>query len=536
MTSDDEDYGSDSEYFQGVESDHDDDVLGWAFRRTPCSQAITRESLLAAQKEDLHRVMDMLTVSEQHARTLLMYYRWDFERLSEVFVEKGRDQLFSEAGITVVNSKNRVSPRHSPVTCNICVEDVSPDAVTTMDCGHCFCNNCWTEYFVVQINDGQSKRIRCMEHKCNNICDEAVVRKLVSEKRPDLAEHFDRFLLESYIEDNSKVKWCPSVPHCGNAIRVESDAYCEVECICGLQFCFNCSSDAHSPCSCQMWDLWTQKCQNESETGKWITVYTKPCPKCHKPVEKNGGCNLVICFCGQPFCWLCGGATGSAHTWSNIKGHSCGRYKEESIQKAPYFHELYRYMHYHNHYKAQTDSFMLESKLKETIQYKISVAESKESGIKDYSWVTNGLNQLFRSRRILSYSYPFAYYMFGNYLFKGEMTKQQRELKRNLFEDQQQQLEANVEKLSKYIEKPFHELPIDQIFVARMQIINLSNIVDQLCKKMYDCIENDLLGSLQLTTHNIASYRSKGIEKASELSISWDSDLSSMSVKSPQCR
>lgn len=80
-------------------------------------------------------------------------------------------------------------------------------------------------------------------------------------------------------------------------------------------------------------------------------------------------------------------------------------------------------MHYHNRYKAHIDSMKQEATLKETIQAKIAASESKDSSkIKDYSWVTNGLVRLFRSRRVLSYSYPFAYYMFGDELFKDEMT------------------------------------------------------------------------------------------------------------------
>lgn len=35
----------------------------------------------------------------------------------------------------------------------------------------------------------------------------------------------------------------------------------------------------------------------------------------------------------------------------------------------------------------------------------------------------------------------------------------------------------------------------------------------------YECIENDLLGSLQFGIHNIAPYQSKGIEKATELAV-----------------
>lgn len=46
-----------------------------------------------------------------------------------------------------------------------------------------------------------------MAHKCNAICDESIVKNLVGKKDPDLAEKFERFLLESYIEDNKMVKW-----------------------------------------------------------------------------------------------------------------------------------------------------------------------------------------------------------------------------------------------------------------------------------------------------------------------------------------
>lgn len=141
-------------------------------------------------------------------------------------------------------------------------------------------------------------------------------------------------------------------------------------------------------------------------------------------------------------------------------------------------------MHYHNRYKAHTDSSKLESKLKETILEKVSISEEKESRLRDFSWVTNGLYRLFRSRRVLSYSYPFAFYMFGEELFKDEMTVEEREIKQNLFEDQQQQLESNVEKLSKFLEEPFEQYTDDKVMEIRMQVINLSTITDNLCKKM----------------------------------------------------
>jgi hypothetical protein len=44
--------------------------------------------------------------------------------------------------------------------------------------------------------------------------------------------------------------------------------------------------------------------------------------------------HLLCCCClAQAFCWLCGGATGTRHTWTQIDNHSCGRYKDEADAK-----------------------------------------------------------------------------------------------------------------------------------------------------------------------------------------------------------
>lgn len=95
------------------------------------------------QKEDLRRVMDLLFLRGHHARTLLIHYRWDVEKLFAVLVEKGKPCLFSEAGVTLVEHEDLDPPLpNSPVMCAICIEDVPSVDTTKMDCGHCFCNSC----------------------------------------------------------------------------------------------------------------------------------------------------------------------------------------------------------------------------------------------------------------------------------------------------------------------------------------------------------------------------------------------------------
>ncbi|KFK33684.1 hypothetical protein AALP_AA5G046200 [Arabis alpina] len=479
------------------------------------SQVITKESLVAAQKEVLVRVMDLLSVKENQARILLIHYQWNVDKLFSVFIDYGKDRLFSCAGLTVFDP-SLIYSKKKKMTCDICMEDDLPSYdMTRMECGHCFCNDCWKEHFTVRINEGESKRITCMAHKCNAVCDEDVVRKLVS---PELAEKFDRFLFESYVEDNRMVNWCPSIPHCGNAIRkLVDDGDDEVICSCGLQFCFSCLRESHSPCSCLMWKLWTKKCQDESETVNWITVNTKLCPKCSKPVHKTEGCNLVTCICKQHFCWLCGEATGSAHTWESIAGHSCNKYKDDKVRQLERAkRDLDRYTHYHHRYKLHTDSLKKEGNLRTRVLEKaLSNSEKEHSVFKEYSWITDGVNRLFRSRRILVNLYPFAFYMFGEELFKDEMSNTEREIKKNLFEDQQQQLEFYVEKLSGLLEAPFDEYGYDKVVEMKNQITNVCALVNHYCTKMYDCIENELLGPISTgANHNIASYKPKGIEQA----------------------
>lgn len=95
--------------------------------------------------------MEMLSLREHHARTLLIHYRWDVERLVAVLVEKGKACLFAEAGVTVVEHQDLDSPLYSTNTCDICMEDVASDESTRVDCGHCFCNNCKHSGFCFHI-------------------------------------------------------------------------------------------------------------------------------------------------------------------------------------------------------------------------------------------------------------------------------------------------------------------------------------------------------------------------------------------------
>ncbi|GMN66904.1 hypothetical protein TIFTF001_035966 [Ficus carica] len=388
--------GSASDGEHGFEEYEDDDFnathdSNFGFNPDPVSpqiEVITKESLLAEQ------VMDILARKEHNTRSLLVHYRWDVDKLFSVLAEKGKNELYAEAGVPLFKHGDGLEfSSSSRVTCAVCAVEVPANERRTMECGHYFCNTCWTDYFALNIKEGQSWQIGCTSDQCNAICDESKVRKLLGDKNPNLAEKFDYFLLKSYVEDSTKRTRLVHV-FSGN---------------CGIRG-----------------DREFQRHLNEAQN-------------LHIPVQKH---------------WLCGRRAG--------RGHKNGcPVKEKQVTRS--------------------------SKKNE----RVSV-----------------------TRKILAFSYPFAYYMFGK-LFRESMTERERTMKQNLFEAHQQELEENVKMITSLLKKPLVFRGKDSPKKFKKQILDHSVATDMLCRKLrYNYIENDLLGSLNPETHRIAPYKSIGMRPA----------------------
>ena len=102
------------------------------------------------------------------------------------YVEKGRDVVFQRAGCPDgcnVHSSEGQSWSElrfwcccvDMLTCGCCFCTVERGDCTAMTCGHWFCNDCWLTHFEVQIQDGNSCRLKCMAFKCGCTCDEETV-------------------------------------------------------------------------------------------------------------------------------------------------------------------------------------------------------------------------------------------------------------------------------------------------------------------------------------------------------------------------
>jgi len=376
-------------------------------------------------------------------------------------------------------------------------------------CGHSFCDACWLQHMVVKVQEGLSRRLPCAAFRCGSVCDERAVTRLLS-AAPESRERYSKALLDSFCEDNERVRWCPSVPHCGAALMLlHGDAVVEPTCSCGHSFCFSCGQEPHAPATCAMLAAWRLKCADESETVNWLNAHTKPCPKCAKPIEKASGCNLVQCTCGTCICWLCGAQTGREHTWSSISGHTCGRYRADAEAKAEQAAAvLERYLHFHGRWRAHRESGRMEADALQALAGRVEALEASGSAaLRDYGFLGCALQQLTAARRVLAHCYVFAFCFFASDAqYAEEAAPRERKLHNDLFDDSREALELTSEELSKLACAPCEEFTE----AMRGTVVNLTALADLRCANLHDIIEHELLGSLRFSTAHVAPYQARG--------------------------
>jgi ariadne-1 len=308
----------------------------------------------------------------------------------------------------------------------------------------------------------------------DSTCKEVVTEIEVEKAAPECLERFQTFQLQNYVESNKLTRWCPGtgcerVACASTPVAMEQDGGV-VHCGgCSTSFCMVCGEEPHGPTSCMLLGRWKNKCQDESETANWILANTKQCPKCSTRIEKNMGCNHMTCRkCHHQFCWIC------LEDWkSHTGGHySCNKYdpsKTNETQNAK--QELERYLHYYKRYQAHHEAQKFAKKQLEETESKRFQESLKSSKWTDSAFLKAANAQLVECRRVLKYTYIYAFYIDSS----TEMAKQR-------FEHHQEMLEKFTENLSHESEKPIEEM--DQAAV-----VNQTAVVDRFIKNILKCVD-----------------------------------------------
>lgn len=86
---------------------------------------------------------------------------------------------------------------------------------------------------------------------------------------------------------------------------------------CGSRACVPCDRPWHEGETCAQYQARIKdRLEEEDASLKAVQKRTKPCPRCARPIEKNGGCSYMRCSqCQVNFCWVCMWAFGEQGTY-----------------------------------------------------------------------------------------------------------------------------------------------------------------------------------------------------------------------------
>jgi len=444
------------------------------------------EGLVPDMNRRLKDVAEILDVPPSAAAVLLREYKWSKERLFEVFYEDS-EKILKKCGVY-----HRCSPKCPPKSssedddyCPICYDEMEEGSKLAMPCGHEFCMGCWHDFCVNAIEqEGPSSVFStCPESTCTEVLTEVEMERAA----PDYLQKFQSFQLRNFVESNTLTRWCPGIgceriacaPTASAMEQEGSIAHCDG---CCTSFCLICGEEPHAPADCKDMARWNEKCRNESETANWILANTKSCPKCGSRIEKNQGCNHICCQrCKHEFCWICCGDWVS-HGANTGGYYRCNKYDpnntnpDDNSDAAQAKRELDRYLHYYKRFHAHSEAQKFAKKqLKETESRMVLLQESSNnSKWTDVEFLKTANEQLVECRKVLKYTYVYAYYMNSS-----------NSMKKERFENHQEMLEKFTENLSEQSEKPLDKMD-------RTDVVNQTRVVDRFMKNILKYVEEGM--------------------------------------------
>ncbi|KAL7148142.1 hypothetical protein ABFS83_06G157800 [Erythranthe nasuta] len=447
-------------------------------RRQKHYTILTEEIIRQIQENHISHVCSLLSVSKTLACTLLRRHNWSLTSISDNWLVVEEKLLFPQQELL-----NPLPPyEEKNDLCNICFEVVSSERMLSCPCGHPFCSDCWKYYIMVSINDGPGcLSLSCPEPGCKSSVGLELVDLLASDEDK---ERYYRYFLRSYVECHGNTRWCPA-PRCDRAVQIETrvrENY-DVACDCSHRFCWNCGEECHRPVDCKTVTEWIELSSSEEDinTATWIMAYTKPCPGCGTNIEKDQGCNHMICRrpCRREFCWLC------LQPWENHTHASCNEKKECNTEVKRVRKNLTKFGH---HYEGWVSNHMRMRTATSGLRTVLDKLGCEYSNYFKFGFLIEALEQIVECRSMLKWSYVYGYYL--------SLTKKATKIA--FFEFLQKQAEVNIERLHRCAADKDIEMYVNDDFdwadfvEFQRKLVNLTNVTRNYFEEWVRALENDL--------------------------------------------
>jgi len=437
-------FGVDGELQTNELLDQDEDQESFEILTKECMSdsnkpiVLEKEDVARLQTEMVNETAELLDVPHDDALMLLRFFKWSKDALTEAFFTDP-EETQRRAGIRCTVSAP-VEAFVADKMCEICYTDAP---ISVLNCGHNnYCADCWSQYVATAAQEGKlCLDLKCPSQKCEERLRPCHMRRFCTGENLQM---YERFMVESFVDDNDALAWCPG-RSCGRACSAYPvDPNCpEVQCPCGTRWCVKCKGDSHQPVKCEAVRDWNKKNADTGADVRWIVANTKPCPKCKNPIEKNGGCMHMTCHrpggCGYEFCWICL-KDWKTHTTCSKFAHKDTKALGSEDERS----DLVRYAHYFERFKEHEKAQEFADANQRNILGNITsvILSVQKVSVKDVEFMEAAVNEIVACRRFLKWTYAYAYVV-GLKL---------EEKQRQLFEFHQEQLETTLERLSHFME------------------------------------------------------------------------------------
>ncbi|GJJ67863.1 hypothetical protein EMPS_00209 [Entomortierella parvispora] len=192
----------------------------------------------------------------------------------------------------------------------------SRDIGIIMPCDHGLCLSCLQSYLTNATTSASAR--------APTLCPQPGCRTPIPTESAELV--LDSNLLEAWYRKLAEIhvanKVCCPRPECQSIVDLDDRDGTAVTCPeCKSSFCASCAVPFHRGLSCEEYQNQAHGGGSEEDRAMLQLVqdrHWRHCPSCRFVIEKQQGCNHMVCHCGQSFCYACG------HPWNEMDAR-CSR-------------------------------------------------------------------------------------------------------------------------------------------------------------------------------------------------------------------
>jgi hypothetical protein len=190
------------------------------------------------------------------------------------------------------------APAEETFRCHICFDDVVvSEAVALASCGHKYCASCFKPYLELKVTEGNVypvcfHPVENAEGSADATCGVAVTQDQIQQiVAPEIYTKYE------YFRFNKEHQHARECPYCARSQECAGPENPVCVCVqCEKSFCFF-HGNAHEDGTCADYEL--KNAHEESLNRAMIDEISKPCPGCHRDVEKNGAWWTSLLHCSD---------------------------------------------------------------------------------------------------------------------------------------------------------------------------------------------------------------------------------------------